>query len=247
RLRLPRRGLPAHARHLLLRRLLQRQALGADPRRRRLDEPGAARHRPVDLVVRRGRARRAVPGRLRRRDPARHRRRRPDPDPDLDAVAVPQAGAGRAAARRPRLALLLLFLLVLAARRHRDLAYGRAVARAVEAGRQAGRHAAAEHAPERAAAGRHLLDHLAHLLELLEQLVDLFRGRARAARDAPSAAAVDDRRVGALGPGHRADDRLDVLELIALERLARQLLGDLVEAGQQLEELPERAHPLELL
>src|SRR5918993_893211 len=53
------------------------------------------------------------------------------------------------------------------------------------------------------------LHHLAHLAELLDQLVDLLDAGARALGDALAAPALDQLGPGALLGGHREDDRLD--------------------------------------
>src|SRR5579863_8635522 len=55
----------------------------------------------------------------------------------------------------------------------------------------------------------HGAHHLLHLLELAQEVVDVGRGHAAAVRDPRPARSVDDRRVVALGAGHRLDDGLD--------------------------------------
>src|SRR5258706_6518864 len=60
---------------------------------------------------------------------------------------------------------------------------------------------------------RDLLHHLAHLLELLDQLLDGVHVGSRSLGDPQPARAVDHLGVAALLRGHREDDRLDVVEL----------------------------------
>src|SRR4051812_5345249 len=55
---------------------------------------------------------------------------------------------------------------------------------------------------------------LAHLAELLDQLVDLLDRGPRPVGDPRAAAALDDVRPPALVRGHRQDDRLDAVELL---------------------------------
>src|SRR6202789_2761008 len=62
-------------------------------------------------------------------------------------------------------------------------------------------------------AGGHRAHHLAHLVELLDQRVDVLNPRPRAVCDAFAAGAVDHPGVGALGRRHREDDRLDPVQL----------------------------------
>src|SRR5207244_12490117 len=71
-----------------------------------------------------------------------------------------------------------------------------------------------------------LLHHLLQLCELLEQPVHVLHVRAAAARDALAARAVDHLRVAALTRRHRADDRIEPVEV---RLLARQLLGPALE------------------
>src|SRR5664279_479168 len=72
--------------------------------------------------------------------------------------------------------------------------------------------------------GRHRAHHLAHLVELLDQLVDVLNPRSRAVCDAFAARSLDHRGVGALGRGHREDDRLDPVELALVDVGVLQLL-----------------------
>src|SRR3712207_4916130 len=58
-------------------------------------------------------------------------------------------------------------------------------------------------------AGHHL-HHLADLIELFDELVDLLNGRPGSLSDARTAAPFDDRRVVALLDGHGSDDRFDL-------------------------------------
>src|SRR3954467_11409415 len=55
--------------------------------------------------------------------------------------------------------------------------------------------------------------HLLHLAELLDELIDGLDVGAGAARDAPAARPVEDRRVRTLLGGHRGDDRLEAVDL----------------------------------
>src|SRR5437868_4092375 len=57
------------------------------------------------------------------------------------------------------------------------------------------------------------LEHLLHLLVLLQELVDLLHVSTGAAGDPALARAVEDLRPPALERRHRVDDRLDALEL----------------------------------
>src|SRR5207237_10208492 len=63
------------------------------------------------------------------------------------------------------------------------------------------------------AAGGELLHHLLHLLELIEQRVELLHRGATAPGDAAAPAGVEDGRIATLGDGHGADDGLDALDL----------------------------------
>src|SRR5215210_8449777 len=74
-------------------------------------------------------------------------------------------------------------------------------------------------------AARQLAHQLPHLAELLDQLPDRLHGRARAARDALAAGAVDEPGVGALLGCHRLDDRLQPVELALVEVDVAELLG----------------------
>src|SRR5215204_3394309 len=73
------------------------------------------------------------------------------------------------------------------------------------------------------------LHHLAHLAELLDQLVHLLDGRARALGDPQAARALDQLGPAALLRGHGEDDRLHAVELALVDLQ----LGELVagEAG----------------
>src|SRR5712691_5352057 len=66
------------------------------------------------------------------------------------------------------------------------------------------------------AAPLHLRDavkRLAHLRELVQEAVHLLNGGATAGRDAPAAAAIDDRGLVPLLPRHGLDDRLQAIDL----------------------------------
>src|SRR3954447_14190493 len=73
-------------------------------------------------------------------------------------------------------------------------------------------------------AAGHRAHHHAHLVELLDQLIDVLNPRPGAVRDAFAARALDDRRIGALGRGHREDDRLDPVQLALVDVGVLQLL-----------------------
>src|SRR3954470_8127139 len=66
---------------------------------------------------------------------------------------------------------------------------------------------------------------LAHLLELLDELVDLLDGRAGALRNAQPARALDQFRVAALVRRHAQHDRLDAVELLLVHVHLRQLVA----------------------
>src|SRR2546428_10419947 len=76
-----------------------------------------------------------------------------------------------------------------------------------------------------------LLHDLPELGELLEKPVHVLHARAAAARDPLAAAAVDDLGVAPLAVRHRADDRVEPVEV---RRFAVEVLG------RALEHLPER-------
>src|SRR5690606_30599993 len=78
----------------------------------------------------------------------------------------------------------------------------------LSASREARRHAAAEgvHHPAELAS-LEALHHPLHLVELLEQAVDVLDLYPRALRDAPPARAIDDARLTPLAGGHGIDDR----------------------------------------
>src|SRR3954454_20465533 len=84
------------------------------------------------------------------------------------------------------------------------------------------------------------LHHLRHLLARLDQLVDLFDGRARAGGDPLAARGVDDMWDAPLVRRHRQDDCLDLPEL-AIVDLA-EALQLLAEAGDYLEHALQRPH-----
>src|SRR5205807_8897623 len=78
-----------------------------------------------------------------------------------------------------------------------------------------------------------LLEHFAHLRVLAQQIIYLLYACARSARDALSAAAIDDFVVNTLMRGHRVDDRFHAVELPFIYFLALLLLADeLSDAGQ---------------
>ena len=69
------------------------------------------------------------------------------------------------------------------------------------------------------------LHHLLHHLELLEQPVDVGGGDAAPVGDAHPPRAVDQRRVAPLRRRHRADDRLDAVDLAVVDLRVLDLLG----------------------
>src|SRR5215207_8070836 len=93
-------------------------------------------------------------------------------------------------------------------------------------------------------AARDLLHHLAHLPELLHELRHGLHGGAGAACYPPPARAVDDLRVRPLLRRHRADDRLEPVELLLVHVERPELRAD---PGHHLQERAERAHVAHLL
>src|SRR3954467_10193261 len=85
-----------------------------------------------------------------------------------------------------------------------------------------------------------LAHQLAHLIELLHELVDLLDARARALGDAKTPRALDELGPPALLRRHRQDDRLDAVDLALVDLHLRQLLAR--EPGQHAEDRLERAH-----
>src|SRR3954469_15084864 len=85
-----------------------------------------------------------------------------------------------------------------------------------------------------------LAHQLAHLVELLDELVDLLDARPRALGDAKPARALDELGPPALLGRHRQDDRLDAVDLAFVDLHLRQLLAR--QAGQHAEDRLERAH-----
>src|SRR3712207_696025 len=71
-------------------------------------------------------------------------------------------------------------------------------------------------------ARREALHDLAHLLEVLHELVDLLDRGARALGDAQAPRALDDVRAAALPRGHGEDDGLDPVELLVVDLQALQ-------------------------
>src|SRR4051794_25837093 len=86
---------------------------------------------------------------------------------------------------------------------------------------------------------------LAHLAELLDELVDLLHGGAGAGGDAGPAAPLDDVRPPPLLLGHREDDRLDAVELLLVDLHLRELVAG--EPGEHPEQRRERPHLADLL
>ena len=61
----------------------------------------------------------------------------------------------------------------------------------------------------------HLLHHLLHVAELLDQHVDVLHGRAAARGNAPPPAGVEQVRIAPFGQRHAVDDRLGLLQAIS--------------------------------
>src|SRR4051812_27309466 len=85
-----------------------------------------------------------------------------------------------------------------------------------------------------------LAHQLAHLVELLHELVDLLDARPRALGDAKPARALDELGPPALLRRHRQDDRLDAVDLALVDLHLRELLAR--QARQHAEDRLERAH-----
>src|SRR5690606_19420759 len=141
----------------------------------------------------------------------------------LSAAAQPERRTGRCRGRlgraARRLGLLLGALGGVAGLALLTLLRGRGHAAAgllPAAGQPAGPEPAARHL---AAGPGHLPHHRLRLLEPLHELVDLGHRGAGAAGDARAPRAVDDLRVGPLLWRHRADHRLDAVDLALVEVL----------------------------
>src|SRR4029077_2390423 len=92
----------------------------------------------------------------------------------------------------------------------------------------------------------HALHDALHLLELLEQAIDVLNLHARACGNAPPARAIDDAGVAPLARGHGVDDRDLPPQLpVALVRRERALPGH--RSGQLVEKRPDTTHFLQLL
>src|SRR5579859_7485349 len=90
------------------------------------------------------------------------------------------------------------------------------------------------------------LEHALHLLESLEQAVDVGDGRPAAHRDAFAARALDELGVAALLDGHGEHDRLHAAEVVLGRHGPAGLLHELATAGQHAEHAFERAHAAQL-
>src|SRR3954453_17483633 len=86
---------------------------------------------------------------------------------------------------------------------------------------------------------------LAHLAELLDQLVNLLDRGPRPVGDPRAAAALDDVRPPALVRGHRQDDRLDAVELLLVDLHLGQLVAG--EPRDRPEQRRDRPHAPDLL
>src|SRR6478752_2937784 len=87
--------------------------------------------------------------------------------------------------------------------------------------------------------------HLAHLIELLDQLIDLLRGGPGAARDALAARALDRLRMAPLPGRHGQHDGLHAVQFLLVDLH----LGELVtgQAGDHPEQGRQRPHAADLL
>src|SRR3954451_11317041 len=83
-----------------------------------------------------------------------------------------------------------------------------------------------------------LAHELAHLVELLHELVDRLDARARALRDPQPSRALDELRAPALLGGHRQDDRLDAVELALVDFHLRELMAG--QAGHHAQDRLQR-------
>ncbi len=87
--------------------------------------------------------------------------------------------------------------------------------------------------------------HLAHLAELLEQVVHFFQRGAGAAGDAFAAGAAYDFRATSLVLGHAEHDRLGALHFFAIKGVRGQLFFDFAKTGEQTKQAFERTHVLD--
>src|SRR3954451_10006178 len=94
-------------------------------------------------------------------------------------------------------------------------------------------------------AAAELLHDLAHLAELLDELVDRLDVGAGPPRDAQAPRSLDELRPPALLRRHRQDDRLDAVELALIDLQALELLAG--EAGHHPQQRGQRAHLADLL
>src|SRR5919109_4422554 len=90
--------------------------------------------------------------------------------------------------------------------------------------------------------------HLAHLAELLDELVDLLHRGAAPARDPQPPRALDRVRMAPLVRRHRQDDRLHAVELAVVDLHLRELLaGEPRNHPEDRRQRPHLADPLELI
>src|SRR5579863_5510367 len=90
------------------------------------------------------------------------------------------------------------------------------------------------------------LEHALHLLETLEQTVDIRDGGAAAQRNAFATRAFDELGMAALGSGHGKHDRLHAPEVLLRGHRGAGLLHHLPATGEHAEHTLERAHAAEL-
>src|SRR4051795_11105845 len=89
-----------------------------------------------------------------------------------------------------------------------------------------------------------LAHELAHLVELLDELVDLLDARPRALGDPKPPRALDELRAPALLRRHRQDDRLHAVELALVDLEVAHLVP--AETREHPEDVGQRAHPADL-
>src|SRR5580704_554013 len=89
-------------------------------------------------------------------------------------------------------------------------------------------------------------EHALHLLETLEQTVDIGDRRPAPHRDAFASRALDELGVPALLRGHGEHDRLHATEVVLRRHRRAGLLHQLATAGQHAEHAFERAHTAQL-
>src|ERR1019366_9005690 len=107
-------------------------------------------------------------------------------------------------------------------------------------------HASLAANPLGALAAAEALEHALHLLECLEQAVDVGDGRAAPRGDALAARTLDELRVAAFLQRHGEHDRLHAAEVLLRGHRRAGLLHELATAGQHPEHAFERTHAAQL-